>query len=220
MLSLNNRLIKVCGIAHPETIAGIGAVHPDMCGLIFYDRSPRFAGHLSPGQFRQIPGSILKTGVFVKADLDYLWEMVALYGLKAIQLHGHEDPDYCSTCYEKCRQQGIRLLKVFSLKEAADFKGMEAYIPFSDYFLFDTQTSGYGGSGKAFDWQLLENYFLPHPFFLSGGIGPGDVEALQRLFHPALAGFDINSRFELAPGHKDLQKVEDFLVAIRGKEGN
>jgi len=84
-----------------------------------------------------------------------------------------------------------------------------------DYFLFDTRIESYGGSGQKFDWVRIKEYHLDKPFFLGGGIGPGDATLIKQLNHPQLFAVDINSRFEIMPGIKEPKKVRDFIKEIK-----
>jgi phosphoribosylanthranilate isomerase len=102
------------------------------------------------------------------------------------------------------------IIKVFGVDERFDFAQLKAYDTAVDYFLFDTQTPGHGGSGKVFDWSLLEQYELDKPYFLSGGIGPEHAEDIGKIKDKRLYAIDVNSRFELEPGLKQIDKLNDF----------
>ena len=91
----------------------------------------------------------------------------------------------------------------------------ESYAGLCDYYLFDTKTSAYGGSGKQFDWEIVKSYTGETPFLLSGGIGPDSIPALKEFKHPMLAGYDLNSRFEIHPGIKDIPLLKEFIQQIK-----
>lgn len=204
--------IKVCGITKREDLEALVQLGADYAGFIFYNKSPRFVGNKLDGRtVREAGKSIGKVGVFVNADKQQVLQTVKDYGLDAVQLHGDESIAFC---------QEIRLtvpvIKVFSIGDkAAGFQYAAPYLPHSDYFLFDTAGKEYGGTGRQFNWELLNNYNLDKPFFLSGGIGPDDVEAVQRWRHKSLFALDVNSRFEISPGVKDMEKVAAFMEAIK-----
>ena len=111
--------------------------------------------------------------------------------------------------------RNYRIFKAFSVDESFDFSSLNAYSGVCDYFLFDTKGQLPGGTGQKFNWQLLENYNGDVPFFLSGGIGPDDLEAVLSFRHPQLFGIDINSGFEISPALKDIEKVKIFISGIR-----
>jgi phosphoribosylanthranilate isomerase len=113
-------------------------------------------------------------------------------GFSYIQLHGKENPKTCRIL----KKQGLKVIKAFNLNEDFDFSVLEAYERSADYFLFDTKSSLPGGSGKKFNWEILDKYTSKKPFFLSGGIRPEDVERIRQLKHPGLYGIDLNSGFE------------------------
>ena len=126
----------------------------------------------------------------------------------------NESPEYCrSLC-----NNGLHLIKAFSIAHPKDLAAVSAYKGLCDYYLFDTKTPQYGGSGNQFDWNLLLRYTGMTPFLLSGGINPYSVKAIREFHHPKLAGIDINSRFETAPGKKDVERIGKFLQEIRGGE--
>ncbi len=182
----------------------------DILGFIFYQRSPRFVvGKISPDEIAMLPTSIKKAGVFVNADEETILQYAQQYHLDTIQLHGNETPELCKAFKGK----DYRIIKAFNLTKENDF---DAYEPFCDYFLFDTPSEKHGGTGEKFDWSLLDTYKCDVPFLLSGGIGPGDAAELERINHSKFAGIDINSKFEIKPGVKDVDLVTDFLDALKG----
>jgi phosphoribosylanthranilate isomerase len=205
--------IKVCGLRDPENIRQIAELKPDLTGLIFYPASPRYVGETpAKGLLESFPPGIVKTGVFVDSDLYNIKAYVMRFGLKAVQLHGNESPEIC----KQLMATGVKVIKAFKISENPDFSAMMRYVSHCNWFLFDTASKNHGGSGKSFDWNILDNYDIGHPFFLSGGIGPGDAAKILQLKHPALHGVDINSRFETEAGIKDVEKVKRFIRTIRG----
>jgi len=197
--------LKICGMKVPENIAEIIALKPDYLGFIFYPGSKRFIADLDPELIKSVPASIATTGVFVNEKLDSVNNAISLYGLRAVQLHGRESPEFCAALKGE-----IEVIKAFGINEAFDFNTLHAYADVVDYFLFDTQTIDHGGSGKTFNWQLLENYTLDKPYFLSGGIGLENVADLLDVNDERLYAVDVNSRFEQSPGLKDVRMLQEF----------
>jgi phosphoribosylanthranilate isomerase len=203
--------IKVCGMKYLLNIKELVALPIDMMGLIFYEKTKRTAENLPASELRIVPSNIQKVGVFVNASEETILDKIKEYDLQAVQLHGDESPDFC----RKIRNTGIRVIKAFSIGEISDFKTSDLYENACDYFLFDTKTSLYGGSGNKFDWEILSLYTGETPFILSGGIGPEDAESIKKLQNPKLYGIDLNSRFEISPGEKDIEKIHQFLLDMK-----
>ncbi len=196
----------------PENISGVINAVPDFLGFIFYPKSKRFVGlNPIPGILNAVPATIRKVGVFVNETPETIWQVSQNWKLDVIQLHGHETPEYCGFI----KQSGITVFKAFSVDEMFDFDSLKLYRETCDYFLFDTKGNLPGGTGQKFNWRLLENYQLEVPFFLSGGIGPDDVEAILNFQHPQWYGIDINSGFELSPALKNIERVQLFISEIR-----
>jgi phosphoribosylanthranilate isomerase len=207
--------LKICGMRLPDNIQAVAALKPDYLGFIFFRGSKRFVDGLTPSFVKHLSSGIRRTGVFVNEELNKVAQLAVLYGLNAVQLHGEEPVKYCIALKGLLSDAGIELIKAFGIDEQFDFGILDAYDNVVDYFLFDTQTPGHGGSGKTFNWSLLENYKLNKPYFLSGGIGPDSIEQLKQINDPRLYAIDINSKFELAPGLKDVDKLKDFNQRLR-----
>ena len=198
--------IKVCGITRAADLRELEALGVTYAGMIFYAPSPRYvAGRLSGAEARSVTG-LRKVGVFVDAPLQEVLRLAGEYGLDMVQLHGHESPAYCREL-----RHHITVMKAFRLRQPGDLEATGAYEEVSDVFLFDAQGPLYGGNGVAFDWSLLDHYGGGRPFFLSGGIGPGDVPSLKAFSHPRWQAVDVNSRFETAPGEKNIDDLKQFL---------
>ena len=198
--------LKVCGMKHAANIAAVAELEPDYLGFIFYPKSPRFISEVSAELIKYIPTSIKTTGVFVDEELDTVKAYIFKYNLKAVQLHGKESEKYC----EEIKLTGIEVIKAFGVNEDFDFSQLESYVNVVDYFLFDTQTPNHGGSGKVFDWRLLQNYSLNIPYFLSGGIDLNHIEQIKEINDPRFYALDINSKFEIEPGLKNVEKIKEF----------
>jgi phosphoribosylanthranilate isomerase len=181
-------------------------------GFIFYQASPRYVGaDPDPALFRIPESRTRKVGVFVNEPLDALKDLLGKGWLDMVQLHGNEPPAYC----EALSGEGWQVIKAVSPGKIADADLLRSYSDVVDYFLFDTPTAAFGGSGRKFNWQLLESYGSAVPFFLSGGIGPEDALEIRDMAHPGLWALDLNSRFEQAPGLKDMDLLAPFMKAIR-----
>ncbi len=201
------KLVKVCGMRETANIREVEQAGADWMGFIFYPESPRFVREVPD----YLPRKAKRAGVFVNASKEKICETVSLFGLDLVQLHGHESPGFC----EDIRRIGIKVIKSFRFGDQFGEEEVESYHGKCDYFLFDSPTSLYGGSGEKFDWGTLSNYCGNTPFLLSGGITPGDAGALKAFSHPKCIGVDINSRFEIAPAQKDVQKVKHFISNLR-----
>lgn len=205
-------IVKVCGMRDAENIRQVEQAGADWMGFIDYERSPRYV----EGVPEYLPVSLQKVGVFVNASLPHIQERIADWHLDFVQLHGKESPEFC----QQLQATGMKVIKAFSLRTPEDVQATEDYIPFCDYFLFDTPCQGYGGSGKSFDWELLTHYQGSVPFLLSGGLNPTSLEALAAFHHPRWAGIDLNSGFEQAPGMKDASSLSTFIHSFKQNKYN
>ena len=196
---------------HAANIAAVADLRPDYLGFICYEKSPRYISEVSAELIKYVPQEIKTVGVFVDEDLEIVKSLVAKNYLKAVQLHGKESVAYC----EDMKKTGVEVVKAFGIHPDFDFSVLEAYEPVVDYFLFDTQTPVHGGSGKVFDWTLLNHYQLNKPYFLSGGIDLMHAGQIKEIKDERLYAVDINSKFELEPGLKDVDKLNEFFNHIK-----
>ncbi|MET4108029.1 phosphoribosylanthranilate isomerase [Hymenobacter sp. UYP22] len=204
--------LKVCGMREAANIAALATLEPDFLGFIFYPKSSRFAGaHLTPESLAHLPASIRKVGVFVDAPVADILARTTELGLNMVQLHGAETPAEC----QALKAVGLTVIKAIAVGEQLDQTALLPYIGHVDYFLFDTAGSQPGGNGTAFNWALLEQYNLPVPYFLAGGLELAQADALRNLRLPGLFALDLNSKFELAPGLKDVAKLRQMFTTIR-----
>lgn len=203
--------LKVCGMRESTNISELLKLSPDFMGFIFFAKSKRdVADSLDVELLASFPDSTQKVGVFVNAELDFVKGKVEQFGLNLVQLHGDESPEYCFDLKSK----GIKTMKVFSVGESFDFNQLEAYKPYVDFFLFDTKGEERGGNGVQFDWSILKGYDQEIPFFLSGGIDLENLEQLSELKGMNLHAIDVNSKFEIEPGLKDVDKLGKLRMAI------
>ncbi len=206
-----NLMIKVCGMREPTNILEVADLKPDMLGFIFYPQSKRFVGDdFNPDIIHSLNHKISTVGVFVNELQEIVLEKLKLYKFDFVQLHGSESPNYCYKIGKECK-----VLKSFGIHDKFDWYSVNPYIDVCDYLLFDTSTKDFGGSGIKFNWPLLKNYHLSKPFFLSGGIGPNDIKEIEKLKFPYLVGLDINSKFEIEPGLKNVNLLQKFIKHLR-----
>ncbi|WP_316800819.1 phosphoribosylanthranilate isomerase [Pedobacter frigidisoli] len=205
--------LKVCGMTLAANIAAVASLRPDYMGFIFYKQSPRMITDVSAELIKYIPSEIKSVGVFVNEELSVVKKKVQDYQLKAVQLHGQESVAYCEDLKDSFA--GLEVIKAFGVDEHFDFRVLKDYQKVIDYFLFDTKTKAHGGSGKTFDWKILEHYTLDQPYFLSGGIDLEHAAAIAEIEDARLYALDINSRFEVEPGIKDAQKIKEFIITVK-----
>ncbi len=202
-------VVKVCGIKTKENIELISHLNIEMVGLNFYPPSVRYIElSVPPDHFDILPKEIKRVGVFVNESLEEIESLASKFCLDYIQLHGEEDVDFCKSVAAK-----YKIIKVFRVDEQTDFKNISEF-SFAEYYLFDTATKHFGGSGKKFDWSRLDEYQGDIPFLLSGGIGPHDTETVSSYIHPQYKGIDINSKFESSPGIKDNELLFTFMEKL------
>jgi phosphoribosylanthranilate isomerase len=229
--------LKVCGMKYKENIQAVAQLQPHYLGFIFYEKSTRHFDASIPA----LPNTIKKVGVFVDETMDEIISKVAKYDLQAIQLHGHESPDYCLKLkrqYEErsdavissketdCRDlqkksrndSNIDIIKVFSIKNEFNFDVLEPYEDVCDYFLFDTKGELPGGNGYTFNWDVLKNYPSTKPYFLSGGIGLNEIEKIKEFKESQASDYcyaiDVNSKFEIEAGLKNTKELEKFKTSL------
>jgi len=186
-------------------ILEVASLQPDYIGFIFYEKSKRFVENnfLIP---KELPSMIKRVGVFVNEKVDDILNKVSKYKLDFVQLHGDETIDDCKVL----KENKIGIIKVFLIDNEFDFSKTKPFQSYSDFFLFDTKSGSYGGSGKSFDWNLLKKYNQEIPFFLSGGLSPYSIQNLEELKDMNLHAIDINSGVEVVPGLKDITKVKSI----------
>ena len=207
--------LKICGMKYPDNILEVSQLLPDYMGFIFWEKSSRFFD----GEIPNLPKSIQKVGVFVNAPLDEIVSKIEKYDLNLVQLHGNESVAFCLDLkheIKNLKQTPIEIIKVFSILDDFDFSILKEYEAICDYFLFDTKGKLPGGNGTVFDWKVLEKYPSTKPFFLSGGIGIEEIAPVKQLLKTNLPihAIDINSKFEIEPGLKNKQLLEEFKRTI------
>lgn len=220
--------IKVCGMTQIDQMHQLGEAGVQFAGMIFYPPSPRFVYKhgLRAEDVKREKIKPYKVGVFVNAGYDEVMNTVEAFGLDLVQLHGDETPYQC----DKLADQ-IQVIKAFRFADGDNVEWMTRdYYNCCDMFLFDTGVTEkkdavqYGGTGRKFNWNRLRGLSINKPFFLSGGIEPGDATNVAAFMREPVArdmfAVDINSRFEISPGVKDMQLVKDFIVQMNAITGN
>ncbi|REG90195.1 phosphoribosylanthranilate isomerase [Winogradskyella sediminis] len=193
---------------YKDNIEAVANLQPNYMGFIFYDKSARNFDAIIP----KIPTSIKKTGVFVDEKLEIVKEKIEKYNLQAVQLHGQESPEFCAAIND------VEVIKVFSIKDEFNFNVLKPYEAVCDYFLFDTKGKLPGGNGYTFNWNILEQYPSTKPYFLSGGIGINEIENIIEFKQSPASkycyAFDVNSKFEIKPGLKNIEELKKFRTHL------
>ncbi len=202
--------VKVCGLNNQSSISKLNKIGIDFMGFIFFNKSPRFfnkdliLSNLSKN----------KVGVFVNEDFETIINYTKKYNLTHVQLHGDEKPSLCKQLIKL-----VKVIKAFRISDDFDLNKTDMYLGNCDYFLFDTESYRFGGSGKKFDWEIIKN-FTNKKFFLSGGIDLDSIDNINRIKkeNKSLVAVDINSRFEISPGTKDIKKIKIFLKNLNNEK--
>ena len=203
--------IKVCGLNDVANVTEVLQLQPNFMGFIFYDKSARNCT-IANNVVRELKlGKTKKVGVFVNETREKLLQTVNDFGLDYVQLHGGESVAYC----KELVASGLKLIKAFSIDDSFDMNDTNAF-QFCDYLLFDTKGKNPGGNGTQFNWGVLNKYKGAVPFILSGGLELKHLSSLQEISqsYPLLSVLDINSKFEIKPGLKNIDLVGEFINGI------
>ena len=228
-----------------DNIREVSALDIDMIGFIFYPKSPRYVQMISsragiipdyseeriqqaskfsagePNDGNEALANVkqpARVGVFVDDMPQNIVTRVYNYNLDYIQLHGNEPRETCENLratIDPDIKKDIKIIKAISVSTVEDIKKYKEYVGAVDLFLFDTKCKTVGGSGEQFDWSVLEQYDGDVPFLLSGGIGPDDAERVKAFHHPKCIGIDLNSKFEIEPALKDVEKLREFVLKVK-----
>lgn len=203
-------IVKVCGMRDADNIRLLDeAKVANWMGFIFFEKSSRNVTSLPD----YMPTNCKRVGVFVNDSITEIMKRTKEFGFNLVQLHGTESTSYINALKLSLPQE-VQLIKMFPIESLDDLEATSEYEGLVDYFLFETKCSGYGGSGKQFDWDILQHYKGKTPFLITGGIGPDDAEKVNAFHHPRFAGIDLNSKFELSPALKDIELIKDFIKNI------
>ena len=187
-----------------DNIREVETLGIDMMGFIFWPKSSRYVSQRPD----YLPKRVKRVGVFVDEDPEQVKRLADDYALDYIQLHGQKSPSYIF------QLRGLHVIKAFNISIAEDLLQTQPYEGLVDFFLFDAKGKSVGGNGEKFNWDVLDAYQGATPFLLSGGIGPDDAERVNAFYHPKCIGIDLNSRFELSPGLKDVAKLKEFMCNL------
>ena len=225
MIQSENLKLKVCGLTQLSQIQELISLNVDFLGFIFYEKSPRFVlNHLSLEEISEINHQG-KVGVFVNESIEKIAEISEKAKLNFIQLHGDEDEEFILSLSQRLSKD-VKIIKVFRVG-TQNLKLETWNLEQIDYFLFDTDSKAFGGTGQTFDWQILNEIEIPKPYFLSGGISLENIKNLQNFVKVNMRenktltklntpfALDINSKFETEPGSKDLEKIKNFTQIVK-----
>ena len=207
--------LKICGMRQAENIRQALILQPDYMGFIFYEKSSRFVSdELDEDLLNSFPFTTRKVGVFVNATAAYILEKVKKYNLDYVQLHGEELPDFC----RNLKLKGVNVIKAFSIDSDFNFGKLQNYKPYCDFFLFDTKGEKRGGNGTTFDWSILDKYDNEKPIFLAGGIDLENIHNALEISGLKIHSLDVNSKFEISPALKDIEKLEELMRILKPEE--
>jgi phosphoribosylanthranilate isomerase len=223
--------LKVCGLTKMDQIQELISLNTDFLGFIFYEKSPRFVlNHLSLEEISEINHQG-KVGVFVNETVEKIVEISEKSNLNFIQLHGDEDEEFIKRLRQMLNEN-TKIIKVIRIGDDKknfenEIKKMSNLKSQISNLLFDTDSKAFGGTGKTFDWQILNEIEIPIPYFLSGGISLENIKNLQNFVKVNMRenktltklntpfALDINSKFETEPGIKDLEKIKIFKSLLK-----
>ncbi|MFL9833131.1 phosphoribosylanthranilate isomerase [Chryseobacterium terrae] len=207
--------LKVCGLTDLDQIRELVTLNIDFLGFIFYEKSPRYVlNHLNLKQISEINHQG-KVGVFVNESIKGIVEIASEAHLDIIQLHGNEDEKYIKLLRQMIGDN-IKIIKVIRIgNQSSDElqKTINQQPTTINYLLFDTDSKAFGGTGKTFDWNILNEIKISLPYFLSGGISLENINQLKTINQQPFA-LDINSKFETEPGIKNVEKISNFKQQI------
>lgn len=215
MKDMKELKIKICGMKDAHNIAAVIRLNPDYMGFILYDQSPRHVTLKEAARLvKNIPSPVKKAAVLVNETIDNALGIAETGIFDILQLHGDESPDYCRRLSLQ-----IPVIKAFRISKALP-GNMKEYEPFCSMFLFDSAGEKFGGTGKKYDHGILSGYDLNTEFILSGGITENDADNIKSSGLNKMAGVDLNSRFEVAPGIKNICMLQNFIEKFRKNDDN
>jgi phosphoribosylanthranilate isomerase len=199
--------VKICGVTNLADAQAAVAAGADALGFNFYEKSPRYVSLKTGAEIsKQLPPFVMRVGVFVDAEANFVLRAIGEVGLTMLQFHGDEPPEFCT-------QFGLMSMKAFRIRDKKSLEEIPKYL--TDAFLLDAHSkSGLGGTGEKFNWDLaIEAQKFGKPIFLAGGLTPENVAEAVRKVRPF--GVDVSSGVESAPGKKDHAKVKAFIAAAK-----
>ena len=208
--------IKICGMKYPDNIQEVANLQPDYLGFIFYNKSKRFVLDENDATFDEFIFKdtlrVQKVGVFVNEEIKNIIRISTAYNINILQLHGDETSEFC----EDLKLLDYTIIKAFGIHKDFDFSILGEYEEVCDYFLFDTKSNDYGGTGQHFDWNLLKQYNNAKPIFLSGGLTIQDIpKVCEELKDIDIHALDFNSKLEKDVGLKDVALCRETITQCR-----
>ena len=210
-------MIKVCGMRETDNINALQELDIDFMGIIRYPKSKRFVDDEQKTAIEKLTMNKGTAGVYVNATFEEILQDIIPLQLDVVQLHGDENSAFAKALLEL----DLKVFKAFQMNEDFDFNSLTEWEQLAEefqgklFFLFDTATKNYGGSGKKFNWQLLDSYTGKVPYLLSGGVSKDDAAAIKNIKHDMFLGVDLNSQFEDAPGLKNIEMIKSFIKKLR-----
>lgn len=202
--------VKICGITNYEDAVAAMDMGADLLGFNFYKKSPRYLEPVKVAEIvDKLPGFIDIVGVFVNSPIEEIHEITQLCSLEWVQLHGDEDPKFCSSL----NSHDVKTMKAIRVKSQSDIESSKDF--FTDAILLDAfNPDKYGGTGLTFDWNIIGH--MDKRIFLAGGINPDNAEAAVKL---GVYGIDVCSGIESSPVKKDHKKMKQLFDNIRYLRG-
>ena len=205
-------ITKICGIKTIETLVCCEENKVNFFGMIFYSKSPRNISFNEAKNLQNFSEKLDINGVavFVNEEFNTVNKLVKSLKLKYIQLHGNEDNNYIINL----KKLNVRVIKSLSISKSEDLEKVYRYNS-ADYFLFDYKPKKNelpGGNSKSFDWNIIKNYSLKTPWFLSGGINLSNINIVKSKISPF--GIDLSSGVEKELGIKDIHIINKLMSKI------
>lgn len=204
--------VKICGLTTPETVSASVQAGARFVGFVFVPTSPRVVDvRIAVQLARMVPTGVRIVGLFADPDIPTLDTVTRAMPLDMIQLHGSESPGRIHEIRTRYNTPVMKAIRVAGPEDLIDIAGYEAA---ADWLLFDTKSAlASGGTGQAFDWQILKGRTFSRPWMLAGGLNADNVgQALDMLTPHAV---DVSSGVESSIGVKDTCKIDAFMHAIR-----
>ena len=203
-------LVKVCGLTRPDEAVACAELGTNAIGLVFYPKSPR---HLTTAQAadicRALPDSIITTGVFVDASVEFIMEQVNACKLKAVQLHGNET----SKMVEQLKEQGLMVFKALFAGKEPHINKADQYRAASAILVEYGKGPLPGGNAETWDWGCAKKIGKNQKLIIAGGITPENVASVIASTSPWAV--DVSSGVESAPGRKDMDRVKGLMEAVQ-----
>lgn len=209
-------IVKICGLTTPDDVDTAVQAGARYLGFVFFAKSPRAVTTDSAAALAlRVPPGVMRVGLFVNADDDFLASVLDHVALDMIQMHGTESPARVAAVKARF---GLPVMKAVGVSGPQDLDALWDYGLVADQLLVDAkppkEAALPGGNGVAFDWRLLVGRKWLKPWMLAGGLTPDNVAQAIRL--TAAPAVDVSSGVERAPGVKDTALIRAFVAAASG----